>query len=283
MDRLGRARPRPPSSGIDTLWGGDVMNPSGTGALHRRLLVLGRAAAGGLHAPDGAEGARKRGRLGAKSRTAAAIDAYLAAVDVKGAIDAMAVGERQARAVCAARLLRGARECFRRCGTSSRRLLGRGPACPTSAASSARRESRPSRRAGEKRHRVASCSRRPAIPRRSGDELLAAVDAWRRERIVPAKSIAMLADAFIAQFDAGTSQAPGAAPAAGPSRRAARQHEVPADRGRLVLRLDELHRAARASPTARPSTRRPTRSTRRSRSACPSSRSSSPTRSCRAT
>ncbi len=27
--------------GIDTLWGGDVMNPSGVGPLHRRLLVLG--------------------------------------------------------------------------------------------------------------------------------------------------------------------------------------------------------------------------------------------------
>ena len=26
--------------GIDTLWGGDVMNPSGTGRFHRGLVVL---------------------------------------------------------------------------------------------------------------------------------------------------------------------------------------------------------------------------------------------------
>ena len=37
-------------------------------------------------------------------------------------------------------------------------------------------------------------------------KLLAAVDAWRLERRVPKKSIAMLADACIAQFDAGAAR-----------------------------------------------------------------------------
>ena len=37
-------------------------------------------------------------------------------------------------------------------------------------------------------------------------KLLAAVDTWRRERGVPKKSIALLADACIAQFDAGTAR-----------------------------------------------------------------------------
>jgi hypothetical protein len=37
-------------------------------------------------------------------------------------------------------------------------------------------------------------------------KLLAAVDAWRRERSVPKKSIALLADACIAQFDAGSAR-----------------------------------------------------------------------------
>ena len=34
------------------------------------------------------------------------------------------------------------------------------------------------------------------------DDLLGAVDAWRRDRLVPAQSIANLGDTFIAQLDA---------------------------------------------------------------------------------
>ncbi len=60
--------------------------------------------------------------------------------------------------------------------------------------------------AEEKRERVRELLAKAGHPSKTGEELLAAVDAWRRERIVPGKSIPMLADALIAQLDAGTTR-----------------------------------------------------------------------------
>jgi hypothetical protein len=51
-----------------------------------------------------------------------------------------------------------------------------------------------------KRQLLAELLRVPATPER----LLAAVDAWRGERLVPRKAIKLLADGFIAQLDEGT-------------------------------------------------------------------------------
>ncbi len=71
--------------GVDTLWGGDVRNPSGTGRFIADCwfsdeplpLAYGHATAAAL---------RENGGAGAKSPDARAIDAYLAEVDVRGAI-----------------------------------------------------------------------------------------------------------------------------------------------------------------------------------------------------
>jgi hypothetical protein len=57
-----------------------------------------------------------------------------------------------------------------------------------------------------KRERIAELLARQGYKSATRARLLAAVDAWRRERMVPKKSIAMLADACIAQFDAGAAQ-----------------------------------------------------------------------------
>ncbi|HEX7251917.1 MAG TPA: hypothetical protein VF376_03475, partial [Thermoanaerobaculia bacterium] len=56
----------------------------------------------------------------------------------------------------------------------------------------------------KKRERVRELLTKAGHPSKSNDELLAAVDAWRGGRLVPRKSISMLADAFIAELDAGT-------------------------------------------------------------------------------
>ena len=75
--------------GIDTLWGGDVMNPSGTARavvdswFSDELLPL-------AYTHPTAGRARKAGGVGAKEPDRETIDAFLAAVDVKGAIDALA-------------------------------------------------------------------------------------------------------------------------------------------------------------------------------------------------
>ena len=74
--------------GIDALWGGDVMNPSGTG----RAVVdswFSDAPMPEAYTPPAAAPLRASGGVAAKEPARAAIDAYLAAVDVKGAIDAV--------------------------------------------------------------------------------------------------------------------------------------------------------------------------------------------------
>jgi hypothetical protein len=53
-----------------------------------------------------------------------------------------------------------------------------------------------------KRRRVAELLAKAGHPSDGDDGLLAAVAAWRQERLVPRKSIPSLADAFIARFDA---------------------------------------------------------------------------------
>jgi hypothetical protein len=55
-----------------------------------------------------------------------------------------------------------------------------------------------------KRERVRDLLAKAGHSSKTGDELLAAVDAWRRERLVPSKAIPALAAALNAQFDAGT-------------------------------------------------------------------------------
>jgi len=89
----------------------------------------------------------------------------------------------------------------------SMEILGRGPAvsyerCVIAATGRAPEPSTPE----EKRRRLAELLARAGHPSDTPEELLAAADAWRSERIVPAKSIATLADAFIALFDAGTTR-----------------------------------------------------------------------------
>ncbi len=204
MDRLGRVT-ADALLGIDTLWGGDVMNPSGTG----RAVVdswfsdepMPRA-----YTHPSAQKLRESGGVAAKAPDSAAIDAYLSAVDVKGAIDSLTEEGRKVSGLRAA-FFDGLGECLSVMWDLSIEILGRGPAVPYARCvlASTGRPPEPSR-PEEKRRRLAELLARAGHPSASGDGLLAAVDAWRRERMVPAKSIASLANAFIARFDAGTTK-----------------------------------------------------------------------------
>ncbi len=191
--------------GIDTLWGGDVMNPSGTA----RAVVDSWFSDEPLpeaYTHAAAQSVRRSGGVGAKEPDRQGVEAYLAAVDVKGAIDALAVeskslpGRRRA-------FFEGLGECLSVMWDLSMEILGLGAAvpyerCVVAATGSPPEPSRPE----ETRRRVAELLAKAGHPSRGSDELLRAVDAWRSERMVPAKSIAALADAFIAQFDAETSR-----------------------------------------------------------------------------
>ncbi|HEY1433891.1 MAG TPA: hypothetical protein VGG65_00870 [Thermoanaerobaculia bacterium] len=204
MDRLARLTAEA-LLGIDTLWGGDVMNPSGTG----RAVVDSWFSDEPL--PDAythatAKRLRESGGVAAKEPDRPAVDAFLAAVDVKGAIDGLASEGRALHG------LRGA--FFDGLGLSlsamwdlSMEILGRGPSVPYDRCviAATGRPPEPSR-PDEKRRRLVELLARAGHQSKTGDQLLAAVDAWRRERMVPPKSIATLANAFIARFDGGATR-----------------------------------------------------------------------------
>ena len=75
--------------GIDTLWGGDVMCASGTGRFIADSWFSDEPLPLAYTHPTAAQ-VRESGGVSAKSPDRAAIEAYLAAVDVRGAIAGLA-------------------------------------------------------------------------------------------------------------------------------------------------------------------------------------------------
>jgi len=187
--------------GIDTLWGGDVMNPSGTGRFIADSWFSDEPLPAAYTHPAAAR-LRETGGVTAQQPDTAAIDAYLAAVDVKGAIAAMAeeakTGGRVRRAY-----LKGLALCFETMWDLAMEILGRGQAVPYErcvVASTGRRPEPSDPKA--KRRQVAELLVRAGYQTDTDDRLLAAVDAWRQERRVPKPSIPALGAAFIARYAA---------------------------------------------------------------------------------
>ena len=189
--------------GIDALWGGDVMNPSGVG----RAVVdswFSDVPMPEAYTHPAAAKLRQTGGVSAKEPDRGAIDAYLAAVDVKGAIDSVSRDGRELPGLRGA-FFEGLSECLSAMWDLSMAILGRGPAVPYERCVLAATGRRPEpSRPAEKRRRLAELLSRAGHPAQTNEELVSAVDAWRGERMVPAKSIATLANAFIARFDART-------------------------------------------------------------------------------
>jgi hypothetical protein len=189
--------------GIDTLWGGDVMNSSGTG----RFIADSWCSDEPL--PDAythraAGKLRKSGGVSAGEIDVGAVDAYLDAVDVPAAIASLA-GDAKAVGGLRGAYLSGLAECFGVMWELVQELLGRGEPVPYERCVPTVTGKPPSpSQPEEKRRRVAELLARAGHPSKTGAELLAAVDAWRSERLVPRKSIKALASAFIGQLDAQT-------------------------------------------------------------------------------
>lgn len=191
--------------GIDTLWGGDVMNPSGTGRFIADSWYSDESLPRAYRHPA-ATRLRKSGGVAGQRIDAAAVDAYLRAVNIPAAIgelnDAAGVigGLRGA-------YLQGMSECLGVMWDLVQERLGRGPAVPYERCVMASTGAAPTPSDPvSKRERVAELLAQQGYKSGSRPKLLAAVDAWRGERRVPRKSIALLADACIAQFDAGAAR-----------------------------------------------------------------------------
>lgn len=187
--------------GIDTLWGGDVMNPSGVGRFIADCWFsdapLPRAY---THAT--AAVLRANGGVGARSPDRAAVAAYLEAVDVRGAIARVAEGARAVDGLRGA-YLEGLAQCCEVMWDLALELLGQGPEvpydrCVRTITGRAPEPSQPE----AKRERVAELLEAAGHPLRDRRTMLAAVDAWRAARRVPAKSIAAVGNAFVAYYDA---------------------------------------------------------------------------------
>ncbi len=186
--------------GIDTLWGGDVLNPSGTGRFiadcwfsdEKLPLAYTHSAAARL---------RTTGGVTAKEIDRAAVDAYLAEVDARGSIEAVA-SEGNKLGSLRGTYLSGLALCFEVMWDLAMELLGRGEPVPYDRCVRATtgRPPEPSR-PDEKRRLVADLLGGAGYPSKDRASLLAAVDAWRVRRIVEGRDIPSLAAKVIPELE----------------------------------------------------------------------------------
>ena len=183
--------------GVDTLWGGDVMCASGTGRFIADSWFSDEPLPLAYTHPAAAR-VRQSGGVSSPTPDRAALDDYLAAVDIPGAIQGLKAESSGLRG----QYLAGLALCFETMWDLAMELLGRGPAVPYErcVVASTGRPPEPSHPEA-KRERVAELLGRAGFPSTTRAELLAAVDAWRRAHMVPMASIRALGAAVIAQFD----------------------------------------------------------------------------------
>ncbi|RPI20991.1 MAG: hypothetical protein EHM61_25820 [Acidobacteria bacterium] len=189
--------------GIDTLWGGDVLNPSGMGRFIADSWFSDQPLPLAYTHPTAAA-VRETGGVSAKQPDRNAIERYLEAVrlaDVLTDFKKLADGQPGKRGV----YLSGVAECLNVMWDLALEQIGRGPAVPYERCFLASTGLVPTpSEPGTKRELLTHQLREAGYSISSPDELLAAVDQWRAARLVPSASIPALAAAFIAQFDALT-------------------------------------------------------------------------------
>jgi hypothetical protein len=187
--------------GIDTLWGGDVMNPSGVGRFIADCWFSDEPLPVAYTHPAAAV-LRTDGGVGAKVPDRVAVATYLAAVDVHAAIGRLLEDARATGGLRGA-YLEGLGLCCEVMWDLAMERVGAGPEvpydrCVRTLTGSAPEPSQPA----AKRARVAELLAAAGHSSSDSDSLLAAVDEWRAARRVPSRSIAAVGDAFVAQYDA---------------------------------------------------------------------------------
>ena len=187
--------------GIDTLWGGDVMCPSGTGRFIADSWFSDEPLRAAYIHPAAAR-LRQSGGITGKTIDREAVDAYLRGVDLPAAI----AGLRKESVSCDAlrrAYLAGLADSLDVMWDLAMEVLGKGDSVPYARAveASTARPPEPSRPAA-RRERIAELLGRAGYAPSQPGGLLAAVDAWRRERITPMASVKAFGQAVIAHFDA---------------------------------------------------------------------------------
>ena len=187
--------------GIDTLWGGDVMCPSGTGRFIADSWFSDEPLPAAYTHPAAAL-LRQSGGVGGKNINRNAVDTYLSAVNLRAAI----AGLRKEAAGCPEprrAYLVSLTDSLDVMWDLAMEVLGKGDPVPyeRSVVASTARPPEPSRPEA-KCERVAELLGRAGYSPAQPGGILAAVDAWRRQRVTPMASVRALGQAVIAHFDA---------------------------------------------------------------------------------
>ncbi|MFN7988731.1 MAG: hypothetical protein U0529_14755 [Thermoanaerobaculia bacterium] len=187
--------------GLDTLWGGDVLNPSGTGRFIADSWFSDEPLPAAYVCAEAAR-LRELGGVSAKPETLAALDAYLAAVDVRGAIGKIRDEAGRGEGL-RARYLEGLGFCFEVMLDLALEVAGLGAPVPYEKCMRAilGRPGSPSDPAA-RRERVRELLAAAGFPSHDGASLLSAVDAWRASRSVPKAEIPALSARLVAELDA---------------------------------------------------------------------------------
>ncbi len=189
--------------GIDTLWGGDVLCPSGTGRFIADSWFSDEPMPAAYTHPAAAR-LRQSGGVSGKNVDRHAVEQYLRQVNLPQAIAGIRGIRQEAGKMGSLRqsYLTGMAVSLETMWDLAMELLGKGDPVPytrsvEAATAKPPEPSRPER----KRERVAELLGRAGYSPSSVGGLLEAVDAWRRERVIPMASVRALGAATIAHFD----------------------------------------------------------------------------------
>jgi hypothetical protein len=184
--------------GIDTLWGGDVMNPSGVGRLIADSWFSDFPLPAAYTHPAAAQ-LRQLGGVSVKNREA--VEEYLRAIDLPKAINGVRQEAKKMGGLRQA-YLTGMADSLDTMWDLAMEVAGKGDAVPYARCveASTARPPEPSQ-PQKKRERVAELLGRAGYASANAGGLLEAVDAWRRERVAPMATVRALSAAVIARFD----------------------------------------------------------------------------------
>src|SRR5271157_43999 len=186
--------------GIDTLWGGDVMCPSGTGRFIADSWLSDEPLPAAYTVPAAAR-VRASGGVSGKTVDQQAVEEYLGEVDLPQAIAGVRDEARKMGGMRGEYLL-GLALCLETMWDLAMEVLGKGKPVPYVRCVEASTGRPPEASNPEaKRERVAELLGRAGYATSGSAGLLGAVDAWRRDRVVPMASVRALGAAVIAWFD----------------------------------------------------------------------------------
>jgi hypothetical protein len=185
--------------GIDTLWGGDVMCPSGTGRFIADSWFSDEPLPPAYTHPAAVQ-LRQAGGVGGKD-IGTMLDRYLADIDLMKAIEGVRTEAAGIRGLRGA-YLAGLADCLGAMWDLAMEVAGRGDPVPYARAviASTGKDPEPSKPEA-KRDRVAELLGKAGFPSSNADELLLVVDGWRRSRVIPMASVRGLGAAVIANFE----------------------------------------------------------------------------------